>query len=259
MSDRERAAHAAATTDGDGARLRPPKTAQPPAASLTQAGRFLVLDREKRVADGELGRCFQLPERRFEIRAALRSRAWAATEMMTRKHRGALFLLFFSPVLRSLSSRSRSLSARSLDPPTHSLAIARARPFPLTHTQHTETFEDKRRRRRASKAQSEFSKRKKDGAFSGFFTPPGQGTKSMFLFLLIPSFLLFPFEPPFLPFPFAFHLRLWAPLRSLRRRASPDPERGDRQGSRPPSDPETQKKEKGKQGRGGARNQARDE
>ena len=172
MSDRERAAHAAATTDGDGARLRPPKTAQPPAASLTQAGRFLVLDREKRVADGELGRCFQLPERRFEIRAALRSRAWAATEMMTRKHRGALFLLFFSPVLRSLSSRSRSLSARSLDPPTHSLAIARARPFPLTHTQHTETFEDKRRRRRASKAQSEFSKRKKDGAFFGFFYSP---------------------------------------------------------------------------------------
>ena len=80
MSDRERAAHAAATTDGDGARLRPPKTAQPPAASLTQAGRFLVLDREKRVADGELGRCLQLPERRLEARAALRSRAWAATE-----------------------------------------------------------------------------------------------------------------------------------------------------------------------------------
>ena len=73
----------------------------------------------------------------------------------------------------------------------------------------------------------------------------------MFLLLLIPSFLLFPFETPFLPFPFAFHLRLWAPLRSLRRRASLVPERGDRQGSRPPNDPETQKKEKGKQGRGG--------
>ena len=61
MSDRERAAHAAATTDGDGARLRPPKTAQPPAASLTQAGRFLVLDREKRVADGERGGVFNCP------------------------------------------------------------------------------------------------------------------------------------------------------------------------------------------------------
>ena len=161
----------------------------------------------------------------------------------------------FSPLLLAgpLARFRAALSARSLDRPTHSLALARARPFPLTHTKHTETFEDKRRRRRASKAQSEFSKRKKDGAFSGFFTPPGQGTKSMFLLLLIPSFLLFPFETPILPFPFAFHLRLWAPLRSLRRRASLDPERGDRQGSRPPSDPETQKKEKGKQGRGGGK------
>jgi len=137
MSDRERAAPAAATIDGDGARLRPPKTAQPPAASLTQAGRFLVLDREKRVADGELGRCFQLPERRFEIRAALRSRAWAATEMMTRKHRGALFLLFFSPVL-SLALEPLSLSLGSLSRPTDSLTRYRARaPLPSdAHTTH---------------------------------------------------------------------------------------------------------------------------
>ena len=169
MSDRERAARAAATIDGDGARLRPPKTAQPPAASLTQAGRFLVLDREKRVADGELGRCFQLPERRFEIRAALRSRAWAATEMMTRKHRGALFLLFFSPVL-SLALEPLSRLALSTDRLTHSPSRARAPSLSRTHNTRkpskTSAVAGGRRKRRVS-----FPKGRKTEPFRVFLLP----------------------------------------------------------------------------------------
>ena len=136
MSDREQGqAHAGGEDDDDERIRRPPITAQPPAASLTQAGRFLVLDREERVADGEPERCSRLPGRRLALRLRPTSRAsetFSDRRSRRQKKRRGDGRSFFPFSLSLFFLPSLSLSLR----PTHFAPFTRP-PFPLiTHT-HT--------------------------------------------------------------------------------------------------------------------------
>ena len=95
--------------------------AQPPTASLTQAGRFLVLDREERVADGELERCSQLPGRRLEAGPAPATRG-----------EGKRLLSTVTRQKKEATRRRRSPFSLSL-----SLSLSLFRSLRLSHFAHT--------------------------------------------------------------------------------------------------------------------------
>lgn len=172
-------------------------TAQQPSAALTQAGRFLVLDRDERVSDGEPKRRSRLPGRAARGPGAAPSRLGVDSHTRNDKEKS-------SPLFSLSLSLSLPLSLFLFPSLSPILTRAPSPPFSLTPTTQTSAVAGGRPKRRVS-----LPKEKKGGAFFFFFRGQRERSRCFFTFdTFVPFLLLLPSVP------FASILR--APLDTLR-------------------------------------------